>query len=80
MLPPGGSDDTLLDSAPRGPGLVVAGGLWQLIGQDVPALHPLTFVLQAVHPVTEGVALRVTAQTDATFQTGNRKSTSQVTT
>lgn len=53
---------------PGGPGLVVAGGSWQLIGQDVPALHPLTFVLQAIHPVTEGVALRLTAQTDTTFQ------------
>lgn len=57
----------MIPSSPWGPGLVVAGGTWQLVGQDVPALHPLTFVLQAVHPVTEGVALRVTAQTDATF-------------
>lgn len=44
----------------------MAEGPRQLVGQDVPALHPPAFVLQAVHPVTEGVALRVTAQTDAT--------------
>lgn len=49
-----------------GRGLLLAGGLRQLIGQDMPALHPPAFVLQAVHPVAEGVALRVTAQTDAT--------------
>lgn len=49
--------------------LVVAEGSRQLIGQDVPALHPLAFVLQTVHPVTEAVALRVTAQTDATCRT-----------
>lgn len=46
--------------------LVVAEGSRQLIGQDVPALHPPAFVPQAVHPVAECVALRVTAQTDAT--------------
>lgn len=44
--------------------LVVAEGSRQLIGQDVPPLHPAALVLQAVHPVTEGVTLGVAAQTD----------------
>lgn len=43
----------------------MAEGPGQLIGQDVPALHPAALVLQAVHPVTEAVALRATAQADA---------------
>lgn len=47
-------------------GLVVAEGSRQLVGQDVPPLHPLALVLQAVSPVTEGVALGLGAQTDAT--------------
>lgn len=36
--------------------LVVVAGFGQLIGQDVPALHLLAFVLQAVGPVAMGVA------------------------
>lgn len=44
----------------------MAEGPRQLVGQDVPPLHPPALVLQAVHPVTEGVALGVTAQADAT--------------
>lgn len=48
-------------------GLVVAEGSWQLVGQDVPPLHPLALVLQAVDPVTEGVTLGVAAQTDTTW-------------
>lgn len=47
-------------------GLVVAEGLRELIGENVPSLHPLALVLQAVHPMAEGVALRVAAQADAT--------------
>lgn len=45
---------------------VVAGGLRQLIGQNVPPLHPLTLVPQAVHPVAKSISLNLTAQAHTT--------------
>ncbi|MEQ2207267.1 hypothetical protein XENOCAPTIV_009564, partial [Xenoophorus captivus] len=46
----------VVDEAPR-----------QLVGQDVPPLHPPTLVLQAVHPVTEGISLGTAAKADTTW-------------
>lgn len=45
---------------------VMARGLRQLIGQNVPPLHPLTLVPQTVHPVAKSVSLNLTAQAHTT--------------